>query len=272
MAPLSIYIAGLGVLGPGAPDAAAFRKRLIDPGAQVSAEVRDPRVQGLASNEARRCPSTVRYALDVGQQAMAEAGWDPSQTATVFSSGSGDLEISDKNCRTLAQSPRTLSPTLFHNSVHNAAAGYWGIAHGSRAATTSLSGYDESFAVGLLEALMIASTGQNCLLIAYDIPAPPALAPARSILAPFAVAVALTKDQPFAPLARIDWVWQPVKEACDEPPLPRDLEALRDGNPAARSLSLLAALARRNVGSLGWPCPAPGQLRLTLAFEDGHRP
>ena len=44
----------------------------------------------------------------------------------------------------------TISPTQFHNSVHNAAAGYWHIAAGSAAPSLSVGGHDGAFAAGLL--------------------------------------------------------------------------------------------------------------------------
>jgi hypothetical protein len=206
--------------------------------------------------------------LDSGDQALADALWVASGVATVFSSGSGDLEILDKNCRALTQKPRALSPTLFHNSVHNAAAGYWGIANGSRAATTSLSAYDESFAAGLLEALMTADTGQDCLLIAYDIPAPPALAPVRHVKVPFAVAIALTRERSARYATRLDWAWESSRGSLKSPDLAANLMALYQSNPAARALPFLSVMARRQDRTLVWPFLKGGQLRLTFHFED----
>ena len=58
-------------------------------------------------------------------------------------------------------SPHTISPTRFHNSVHNAAAGYWTIGAGCMQATTALSAYDATFAEGLLEALAQLADGRR---------------------------------------------------------------------------------------------------------------
>jgi hypothetical protein len=61
------------------------------------------------------------------------------------------------------------SPTRFHNSVHNAAAGYWGIATKSMAPCQVLCGFDASFGAGLMDALaQVALKRQSTLLIAYD--------------------------------------------------------------------------------------------------------
>ncbi len=266
---MNIYVAGWGVLAPGLPDAAAARAILAGEQAYRATDgVRTPLAEGLSANEARRCPLSARYALDVGRQALRAAGWDPAGVATVLSSASGDLEIADKNCRALAQPPIALSPILFHNSVHNAAGGYWGIATGSRAPTTSLSAYDDSFAAGLLEALTTVAPDQPCLLIAYDLPPPAALAPVRKIIAPFAVALALTADRPSGVGARLSWRWGRCNPVTDARLGESALEELRVGNPAARSLPLLRALSARQPEAFLWGDADGGGLHVALTFEE----
>ncbi|WP_298140026.1 beta-ketoacyl synthase chain length factor [Acidiferrobacter sp.] len=266
---MTTYIAGWGVLGPGLPDARAARAVLLGERPYRDEGVRPPVVEGLSANEARRCPTSARYALDVGWQALRDAGWDPAGVVTVLASASGDLEIADKNCQALARSEIALSPTLFHNSVHNAAGGYWGIATASQASTTSLSAYDASFAAGLLEALTTVAPGRRCLLMAYDFPAPAAFAAARRISAPFAVALALTADRPAGPCASLSWQWT----RCDQAVVfagmtDAALEALRVGNSAARSLPLLQGLSERRATTLSWADAADMDwgLCVTLSF------
>ena len=53
--------------------------------------------------------------------------------AAVFSSSSGDGQNCHESVRSARVSDRRVSPTRFHNSVHNAAAGYWSIATGAKA-------------------------------------------------------------------------------------------------------------------------------------------
>jgi hypothetical protein len=48
---------------------------------------------------------------------------------------------------------KMVSPTLFHNSVHNTPAGYFSIATGIQTASVSLSAGDNTFSAGLIEAL-----------------------------------------------------------------------------------------------------------------------
>ena len=131
-----------------------------------------PQPSLLPPNERRRAPDTVAVALEVAQAACLNAGRDPAQLPTVFASTYGDLAITDYMCGTLAQAPLTLSPTRFHNSVHNAAAGYWSIATGCRQPYGALGAGQYTFAAGLFAAALQACADQtDVLLVAYDIEA-----------------------------------------------------------------------------------------------------
>jgi hypothetical protein len=111
----------------------------------------------------------VAVALEVALAACAAAGRDPAQLPSVFASTHGDLAITDYVAATLASEPRALSPTKFHNSVHNAAAGYWTIGNGCTAPATAVSAHAASFAQGLLEALSLLAAGHGAVLLAaYD--------------------------------------------------------------------------------------------------------
>jgi hypothetical protein len=126
----------------------------------------------LAPAERRRAPDSVRVACDVALEACSMAGREPATLASVFASGQGDLAITDYLCRTLAGNPLDLSPTRFHNSVHNAAAGYWTIATGCHQPSTAISAGDASFAAGLLEAATEALCEDAAvILVAFDTPA-----------------------------------------------------------------------------------------------------
>jgi hypothetical protein len=125
------------------------------------------------------------------------------------------------------------------NSVHNAAAGYWSIATQSREPSTSLCCYDWSFAAGLLEtACQVVVNGKPVALIAYDEPYPEPLHSARPIHSEFGVALVLGPEKGIAALD-VEFA-RGAETRLDH----AQLEAVRLGNPAARSLPLLAALAR----------------------------
>src|SRR5690606_4985770 len=97
------------------------------------------------------------------------AGREPASLPSVFASTHGDLPITDYMCATLASEPRSILPAKFHNSVHNAAAGYWTIGSGCMHASTAISAFHASFAQGLVEALaQLADGAEAVLLVAYD--------------------------------------------------------------------------------------------------------
>lgn len=168
MTAIDVFIEGLGFWGDGLPDWEAVRAHLGDGALPESAPAR-PVAGLLPPNERRRAPDTVALALQVAQAACADAGRDPAALPSVFASTHGDIAITDYMCETLASDPRAISPTRFHNSVHNAAAGYWTIGVGCMAPATALSAFEASFAQGLIEAAaQIAGGDAPVLLVAYD--------------------------------------------------------------------------------------------------------
>ncbi|HEU0306792.1 MAG TPA: beta-ketoacyl synthase chain length factor [Lysobacter sp.] len=165
---LSATIEGVGFWTNGLPSWAAARAFVYDGALPPDAPAR-PSPQMLAPNERRRAPETVAVALEVAQAACEAAGREAAALPSVFASTHGDLAITDYMCATLAGDPRSVSPTRFHNSVHNAAAGYWTIGTGAMQPATAISAFDATFAQGLLEALVQLDSGSDAvLLVAYD--------------------------------------------------------------------------------------------------------
>lgn len=165
---LTARIEGIAFWANGLPswsDAQAF----VASGALPENAATKPSPQLLPPNERRRAPESVAVALDVALAACAMANRDPATLPSVFASTHGDLSITDYMCATLADDPRAISPTKFHNSVHNAAAGYWTIGAGCMRAATAISAYDASFAEGLIDALaQLADGAESVLLVGYD--------------------------------------------------------------------------------------------------------
>ena len=165
---LRARIAGVGFWADGLPSWEAARAFVAD-GALPESTPGKPVPQLLPPNERRRAPESVAVALQVALAACEAAGRSPATLPSVFASTHGDLAITDAICATLAEDPRAMSPTRFHNSVHNAAAGYWTIGAGCMAAATAISAYDASFAQGLIEAAAQLAEGADAvLLVGYD--------------------------------------------------------------------------------------------------------
>lgn len=238
-----LYVEGIGLLGPGLDGWAASRAVLSGDAPYVAAPTNLRASDMLPAAERRRAGVPIKLALAVGQEAFLQSGRATSSAATVFTSSGGDNDNVHAINGILATAPREVSPTRFHNSVHNAAAGYWCIAAGTHEPSTSLCACDASFAAGLLEsAVQVAVDNSIVALIAYDHPYPEPLKSVRSIVAPFGMALILTPQQSEKSLAMIELEFVPGK-AAESTMQDVGLEALRSGVPAARGLPLLAALA-----------------------------
>ena len=259
--PLTARIGGIGLLGPGLDDWAGSVAVLAGATPYVSRATVLPVPTALPAAERRRMVAVVKLALAVGFEAVSRSSIKASELATVFSSSGGDGHNCHEICQTLASDDRQISPTRFHNSVHNAASGYWSIAAAATAAANVLCAYDASFGAGLLEALTQVVVEQiPVLLVAYDVGYPAPLGTVRPIPDAFGVALVLepvgarvaadshrqasTAAAP-QPVARITAT---LTAAAAEQMLDPQLEAMRATIPAARSLPLLTKLARREPG------------------------
>jgi hypothetical protein len=246
---MRVHVEGIGLFGPGLNGWQASRSVLSGAAPYVAAPTVVPPSPLLPPNERRRTVQTVKLALAVGAEAFAGAGRDPAEVATVFTSSGGDGETIHQILDVLATNEPELSPTRFHNSVHNAPAGYWSIANRSHAPSSSLCCHDASFAAGLIEAAVQATTdAEPVALFAYDVCAPEPLNTPRPIGANFAAALILTPQPTAATLAVVEVEVRPRSTATTM--TDAALEALRRGTPAARSLPLLAALAREATADI----------------------
>ena len=243
---IRVVIEGIGVAGPGLSGWPATRAILAGEAAYEAAPLAVAASALLPASERRRAGLPVRLALAAAEEAFAAAGREPASTATVFTSSSGDGDNVHHIFETLASESRDISPMRFHNSVHNAAAGYWSIATQSRAPSTSLCGHDHSFPAGLLEAATQVVTGEGAAaLIAYDQPYPEPLHSKRPLAGSFAVALILSRNVTERALVELDVkliAGSPEDTALGD----AALERLRGGIPAARSLPLLEAIARKS--------------------------
>jgi hypothetical protein len=241
---MRVFVEGVGLLGPGLNGWPASRAILAGDAEYVFGPTVVTASELLPPAERRRTGLPVKLALAAGREAFVHAGRDAAATATVFTSSSGDGENLNHICATLASAEREISPTRFHNSVHNAPAGYWSIATRSQAPSTSLCCHDASFAAGLLDAAtQVAVDSKPVALITYDQPYPEPLHAVRPLNASFGMALVLTAQATDHALAALDVSY--VAKATTATSMADDaLERVRAGVPAARGLPLLAALAR----------------------------
>ena len=241
---MRVRIESVGVVGPGLPGWAAARAWLAGGASCGGGDLVLPKLDLLPPVERRRTGMQVKVAFAAAQDALAGSAVDPASLATIFTASGADGDVVNDICTMLAGTDRQISPTRFHNSVHNAAAGYWGIATASREPSTSLCAYNWSFAAGLLEAAgQIANGRDRVLLVASDVPYPPPLLGVRPVTLPFGTAMLLSRAGSGGGIAEagLSIVRAPGVETrmADA-----TLEFLRKDNPCARALPLLAAVAR----------------------------
>lgn len=240
---MKVFVEGVGITGPGLNGWQASQPVLAGAAPYVDAAVVIPPCDLLPSAERRRTGLPVKVALAVGLEATVNARRDAAGLPAVFASSAGDGENMHCIFEMLANNGREVSPTRFHNSVHNAPSGYWSIATRSMQPSTSLTCFDESFVAGLIEAAtQTLADGNAVVLIAYDATYPQPLHRARPVRATFGAALILNRNRTDRSLAELEMTISSSSNASTAV-ANAGLEALRTGTPAARSLPLLASLA-----------------------------
>ena len=242
---LAAYVNGIGLIGPGLTTWSDSITILAENNHYQAQAAILPAPMILPAAERRRSGELVRLTLAVGLEAAQAAGENPANLACVYTSSSGDGKNCHEICKTLASNDRQISPTRFHNSVHNAAAGYWSIATGAKTPISVLCAHDASFSAGLLEAItQVTADTISTILIASDTGYPeplnhvrpmPGVLGAGMVFSPTINQHSMAKIQICLTDAPADQLAHPA------------LEHLRTTIPAARCLPLLIALAQRQA-------------------------
>lgn len=261
---MKIYIEGVGVLGQGLSGWPASQAILAGTAPYLQTVLDIPPGDLLPSAERRRTGLPVKLALAIGCEAIAQSQRNASELPTVFASSTGDGDNMHYIFDMLSKNGREVSPTRFHNSVHNAPSGYWSIATKSMAPSTSLACFDASFVAGLIEATaQTLASGNAVVLIAYDAPYPQPLHAVRPMGGAFGVALVLAGNQTNHSLAELKLGISRNSNATT-PIANAELEAIRVGTPAARSLPLLAALAAHATDKIYFDYIAGNQLDVAV--------
>ncbi|MEZ5641643.1 MAG: beta-ketoacyl synthase chain length factor [Burkholderiaceae bacterium] len=245
---LEVWVEGVGVIGPGLTGWEQARAVLAGEAPYEAAPTALPAPELLPPAERRRASRIVKATLAAGLEACRQAGREPATLANVFAASGGDGHNCHQICELLATGDRQISPTRFHNSVHNAASGYWSIATGATPPAQVLGAYDASFGAGLLEAMtQVAAGGEPVLLVAGDSEYPEPLHAKRPIQDTGALALVLSPVRTPASLAALRL---PRRGALAEgdptalpAQLPEPLRQLAQTTPPMRGLVLFEALA-----------------------------
>jgi hypothetical protein len=225
---------------------AAFGERLPFPVAGIDRDA-------VPSALRRRTSQATQLAFSAATRACAHAHRSPGELPAVFATVGGEIQVTDRLCIELAKSDGVISPTAFHNSVHNTAAGYWTIVHHCRRAACALAAGRETFAMALLETwCQLACQGGELLLVCYDEQWPSYLAPPLGDTA-FASALVLGAGAVCGALAHIG-----ASRAAGCVNMPAEWAEFVESTPAAAAIPLLDAVARPGktddvpISASGW--------------------
>jgi len=257
-----LQLLGIGTWSPSFANWQAFRGGLAN--GQWPDDVRLA-PERIPPRERRRAPMLVKMAIEVMDQACTMASLEPDDVAVVFSSAMGDMDITDYMCSTLADNPALVSPTKFHNSVHNAAPGYWSIATGAFCPATAVSAFEYTSPTALLEgAVQAAEESTPVLVVTQEVAAPATLMDICPAEVPFASALLLAPAAFHeSPLATMTVSAEP--QAVDWPAPDSRLPPAFAGNMSARLLPLLTALAHGKKAGIRLPLSEFSSLSITLS-------
>lgn len=260
---ISLWLEGIGAWTPEMADWPALRAWLRGGERPAANSAGKPRPDRLSAGERRRAPLSVLVAIEVAGQAIAMSGRDASKVPSLFACAHGDADILDYICKTLAEAPADLSPTRFHNSVHNAAAGYWTMATGCHAASSAMTALEFTFGASLLEAASLARAESTpSLLVATDGPGCGPLADVIVSKKRFGCALLLAPERSEQAIARMD---MRLADHQPGPPLSARARELYEGNLSAQGAQILELLA--NGVSSSVRVQAAPQLDLDLTLE-----
>lgn len=245
-AKLTIFIDGIGLIAPGLNSWVSGSQTLAGQQAYQTAKTLIPTPELLPAAERRRASDIVKLTLATSLEAMSQAGVQNKNLSSVFSFSNGDGVNCQSICEMLASEDREISPTRFHNSVHNAAAGYWSIATQTMATSSVLCAFDGSFGAGLLDALtQVVVENTPCILMASDTTYPEPMFSKRPIPDNSGIALVLMPQKNMQSIAQIT-----VSVTSERAYKFEDtaLENLRTTLPSMRGLPLLQMLACKQSG------------------------
>jgi len=248
-----LSITGVAIWAPGYDDASRLTQ------ADRDATIKAPKAELLPPRLRRRCSLLTRMSAEVVARASAQAGIDTRSAAIVLASVYGEILTTGQLLSMMAEDPGSpLSPTRFHNSVHNTPIGYLSIATKNHQGSTAISAGASTVAMAMLEAATTVAAGQGPVIVAVaEEPLPPGLAEDGGRYEGLAVAFVVEARRAAGIPVRL------AKTGVGDP-LPAIPEALRR-NPCAHAITVAAALrgdATRIALELGTSMSSPWLLEI----------
>ncbi|MGY6276191.1 beta-ketoacyl synthase chain length factor [Methylomonas sp. MgM2] len=187
----------------------------------------------------RRSSEAMQLTFSVATEVCHLTGRSPAELPAIFASVAGEIQTTDHICTELVKPDGLISPSAFHNSVQNTAAGYWSIAHRCTQAASALAAGRDTVAMGLLEAwCQLACYGGEILLVCYDERCPGYLMPGSGRPG-FATALILAAGAVEGNITRL---CRPRRQAAE---FPRSWTALAEAMPVLNAIPLLDRVANQ---------------------------
>jgi hypothetical protein len=264
---LGARILGLGLCGPGLNGWVAGSDVLRGVTSFTYKTTEIPLLDSISPREQRRLSPIVRLALAVAEEAVAQAAIDPKDMSAVFGWPHGNNWVLQNMFEALSTEDRLISPTEFHNAVHNVAVGYWSIHAGCQRPCTSISAEIHTFAASLIKSFVqIEAGGGPVLLTVTDAPFREPLNAVCPIGEPFAAAMVLAPDTRDIGFASIEIeLKNGTIESCELPKI-EAFHELWNINAAARALPFLECLATRCDGRTFLPYGPFGGIEMKLGY------
>lgn len=153
-----------------------------------------PKLQELPLMQRRRLSRLGKIALSTLLPLFKTYPGTESGGAFVFVSRWGDIHLTVQSLEELARE-KTISPTVFSTSVHNAIGGLFSLFTQFHGNVTSLSGGADRFGTALTEAQALLSEYRQVFVCIYEDQTPEVFKPYRDdFLPPFAVSVLFTQE------------------------------------------------------------------------------
>lgn len=248
---MKAYIEHIGLQAPGLEGWEASQAILKGEEPYAFAPLSKYSPQFLPANERRRTTSTIKLALRTAEETVSD--YTPDAIAampTLFACVDGDTEISAKMTSAILQDQPMVSPIHFHNSVHNAPAGYWMIGQQNHQAATAISAGEYQIANSFIEALtQLSDKHPKVLLVVYDLPIDPIIESHQPKRQAFAFGLVLSRHATENSQAWLELSLHPH-------PCPTPVNEDFGDNVAAGFWPLLAALAKRQTAELHAPASA----------------
>lgn len=222
----------------------------------------------IPARERRRAPLIVKLGVETLTQACTMAGLAQDAASSVFTSTLGDIGISDYICSTLTGENKLLSPTKFHNSVHNAPSGYWSISAGNQQPGSYVGGFLYSFPVALLEAVtMVVTEHEPVAVVATDVAHTNPFSDICQITESASIALMLEPDHTCSGWpAGFEVSRRNESRQAERWPAatPAAIQQLGESSPVARALAVLSVLASGDMRNITLPIDDHNCLHLAV--------